>query len=61
MNAVFRRTIPRAIISLLSTTLLSIVPVPDANIHRVTGEGEPDKAAKNYEEDRAKIFRQPRS
>jgi 6-phosphogluconolactonase len=36
--------------------LLSKVPLPDGNIHRIRGEEEPDQAARNYEEDLRRFF-----
>jgi len=36
--------------------LLSKVPIPDGNIHRIKGEEEPEKAARAYEEDIKKFF-----
>lgn len=37
-------------------TLLSMVPMPDGNIHRIKGEEDPEKAARDYEEDIKKFF-----
>lgn len=50
---------PESNYKLAFDTLLSVVPVLDANVHRVTGEGGPDKAAKNYEEIVQKFFGSP--
>lgn len=36
--------------------LLSKVPIPDGNIHRIKGEEEPEKVARAYEEDIKKFF-----
>lgn len=36
--------------------LLSKVPIPDENIHRIRGEEDPDKGARDYEEDVRKFF-----
>jgi len=36
--------------------LLSKVPLPDGNIHRIRGEEEPDQAARDYEEDLQRFF-----
>jgi 6-phosphogluconolactonase len=36
--------------------LLSKVPIPDENIHRIKGEEEPEKAARDYEADIRKFF-----
>ena len=36
--------------------LLSKVPIPDGNIHRIRGEEEPEKIARAYEEDIKKFF-----
>ena len=38
---------------------LSAVQLPDANIHRVRGEGAPDAAARAYEEDLRRFFGGP--
>jgi len=35
---------------------LSKIPVPASNIHRVKGEEDPEKAAKDYEDDMKKFF-----
>jgi 6-phosphogluconolactonase len=35
---------------------LSKVPLPDGNIHRIRGEEEPDRAARNYEDEIRKFF-----
>jgi 6-phosphogluconolactonase len=37
-------------------TLLSRVPIPDENIHRIEGEENPDKGARDYEEDVMQFF-----
>jgi 6-phosphogluconolactonase len=37
-------------------TLLSKISIPDENIHRIMGEGAPDKAARDYEEEVRKSF-----
>jgi 6-phosphogluconolactonase len=37
-------------------TLLSKVPLPDKNIHRIKGEEAPDKAARDYEEEIGRFF-----
>jgi 6-phosphogluconolactonase len=42
---------------LVFETLLSAVPVPRENIHRVRGEASPDDAARLYEEDLRAFFR----
>jgi 6-phosphogluconolactonase len=36
--------------------LLSKVPIPDGNIHRIKGEEDPEKAARDYEADIRKFF-----
>ncbi len=41
---------------LVFETLLSAVPVPSENIHRVRGEASPDEAARLYEEDLRAFF-----
>jgi 6-phosphogluconolactonase len=38
-------------------SLLSKVSIPDGNIHRIRGEEDPDKAARDYEEDIRQFFR----
>ena len=42
---------------LVFETLLSVVPVPAENIHRVRGEASPDEAARLYEDDLRAFFR----
>jgi len=37
-------------------TLLSKVPIPEGNIHRMKGEEAPNKAAREYEEDLRRFF-----
>lgn len=37
-------------------TLLSKIPIPDENIHRIRGEEDPDRAARDYEEEIKKFF-----
>ncbi len=37
-------------------TLLSHVPIPEANLHRIQGELEPKEAAQSYENDLRKFF-----
>lgn len=37
-------------------TLLSKIPIPDENIHRIKGEEDPDKAAWDYEEEIRRFF-----
>ena len=37
-------------------TLLSKVPIPDENIHRIRGEEDPERGARDYEEDVRKFF-----
>ncbi len=37
-------------------TFLSIVPLPAENIHRIKGEEEPDRAAREYEDDVRRFF-----
>lgn len=37
-------------------TVLSIVPLPAENIHRIKGEEEPDRAAREYEDDIRTFF-----
>ncbi len=39
-------------------TLLSRVALPDKNIHRIKGEATPDKAARYYEEEIRRFFRE---
>ena len=36
--------------------LLSKVPIPDENIHRIRGEEDPERGARDYEEDVRKFF-----
>lgn len=47
---------PESNYKLVFDSLLSNISIPGANIHRVKGEGEPGKAAKDYEEDLQKFF-----
>jgi 6-phosphogluconolactonase len=37
-------------------TLLSKVPIPEGNLYRIKGEEDPDKAARDYEENIKKFF-----
>ncbi len=37
-------------------TLLSHVPIPESNVHRMRGELEPDEAARQYETELADVF-----
>jgi len=37
-------------------TLLSKIPIPDENIHRIRGGEDPDRAARDYEEEIKKFF-----
>lgn len=39
---------PQSNFRMASETLLDVVPVPPANIHRIRGEAEPEAAAKDY-------------
>ncbi len=41
---------------LVFETLLSKLPIPDDNIHRIKGEEEPEKGAKQYEDDLREFF-----
>jgi len=40
-------------------TLISKVPIPEGNIHRIKGEEAPDQAARDYEEELWKFFGMP--
>jgi len=47
---------PESNFKLLHDTLLAHVPVPEANVHRVHGEADPEQAAREYEREIRSFF-----